>query len=236
MGNKASCSSSCSCISDSVSVSKGFSNKCGSTAVVLDTNGNIREMKLPMKSGELMIEEIGHVITEVDELRKTRRITALRADEELVAGKVYLLVPVSRTRSKASEFEMAIAENYWRFENGNGQRKKMRESMVKVLRDGREGENGVSNFNMELRFSSFTPPPSSANYLHLNHGRHHHCSRSRYGQNCYRGTKRFGFVSRGGDDDSDSRMEKIASLRSQACRGRFQDLDSVRCIDSHRIL
>jgi len=41
----------------------------------------------------------------------------LCADEDLVAGKVYLLVPVSRINSKASEFEIAIAER------GSGKRK-----------------------------------------------------------------------------------------------------------------
>ncbi|MCI47646.1 hypothetical protein A2U01_0068888, partial [Trifolium medium] len=59
-----------------------------------------------MKSAELMIELIGHVITPAVELLRTQRITALRADEELIAGKVYLVVPVSRVNSKASEFEI----------------------------------------------------------------------------------------------------------------------------------
>ncbi|GAU11286.1 hypothetical protein TSUD_342770 [Trifolium subterraneum] len=81
------------------------------TATLLDTCGNIREIKLPMKSAELMIELIGHVITPVEDLLRTRRIMALRADEELIAGKVYLVVPVSRVNSKASEFEIAVADD-----------------------------------------------------------------------------------------------------------------------------
>ena len=55
----------------------------------------------------------------MEELLKTRRITALRADEELVAGKFYLLVPVSRINCKASEFEIAIAERGSRKRKGN---------------------------------------------------------------------------------------------------------------------
>lgn len=106
MGNTS--SSSCSCIPSSVSI--GIFNDKNKTAMLLDTDGNIREIKLPVKSAELMIEAIGHIITPAEEIRKTRRITALPADEELVAKKVYLLVPVSRINSKASEFEIAIAE------------------------------------------------------------------------------------------------------------------------------
>ncbi|RZB49088.1 hypothetical protein D0Y65_052191 [Glycine soja] len=78
--------------------------------MLLDSDENPREIKLPATSGELMIQEFGHVITPVDELRRTGRVSALLADEELVAGKVYLLLPVNRVNSKASEFEMALAE------------------------------------------------------------------------------------------------------------------------------
>ena len=111
MGNTTSCS--CICISNGV-ISIGNilkkRRKAKKTAMLLDSDGNTREIKLPIKSGELMIEEFGHVVTPVDELRRTGRVSALLADEELVAGKVYLLLPVNRVNSKASEFEMAIAE------------------------------------------------------------------------------------------------------------------------------
>ncbi|XP_061353212.1 uncharacterized protein LOC133297988 [Gastrolobium bilobum] len=143
---------SCSYVSNSIAVSIGFLKKRGKgtkTAMLVDTGGNIREIKLPVKSAELMIEEIGHVITPVDELWRTRRISALRADEELVAGKVYLLVPASRVHSKASEFEMAIAEKE------NGQRKrpsgnntaKVSPSPASRLRESDE-ENEVAIFTV----------------------------------------------------------------------------------------
>ena len=80
------------------------------TAILLESGGNTREIKLPVKSGELMIEEFGHVVTPLDELRRTGRVSALLPEEDLVPGKVYLLLPVSRVHSKASKFEMAIAE------------------------------------------------------------------------------------------------------------------------------
>ncbi|BAT86259.1 hypothetical protein LR48_Vigan03g279400 [Vigna angularis] len=107
MGN----ATSSSCISNGVSIGNILKRKKPTkTAVLLESGGNTREIKLPVKSGELMIEEFGHVVTPLDELRRTGRVSALLPEEELVAGKVYLLLPVSRVHSKASKFEMAIAE------------------------------------------------------------------------------------------------------------------------------
>nr|KYP47566.1 hypothetical protein KK1_030761 [Cajanus cajan] len=80
--------------------------------MLLYRSGNRREIKLPAKCGELMIQELGHVISPVDEIRRTGRVSALLADEELVAGKVYLLLPVNRVRCKASKMEMGIAEKH----------------------------------------------------------------------------------------------------------------------------
>lgn len=82
------------------------------TAVILDTSGNTRRIKVPVKSAEIMIEEPGHVIAPVDVLRRTRRIWALPADEELVGGKAYLLVPTSRVQCRASESEIAIIQEF----------------------------------------------------------------------------------------------------------------------------
>ncbi|KAK7269617.1 hypothetical protein RIF29_22350 [Crotalaria pallida] len=106
------------------------SSKANKTATLLDTQGKIREIKLPVRSGELMIEELGHVIVPVEELLRTRRVSAaLPADQELVAGKVYLLVPVSRVHTKATELEMEIVEKWCNCEKKNkssssGKRKK----------------------------------------------------------------------------------------------------------------
>jgi len=108
MGN----ATSCSCISNGGNIGAVLKKriKGTKTAILLESDGNTRDIKLPVKSGELMIEEFGHVITPLDELRKTGRVSALLAEEDLVAGKVYLLLPVSRVHSKASKFEMHIAE------------------------------------------------------------------------------------------------------------------------------
>lgn len=133
MGNTSSCIPTTSEIFNNKVIIKAKKK----TATLLDTCGNARQIKLPMKSAELMIELIGHVITPAEVLLKTRRITALRADEELVAGKVYLLVPVSRVDSKASEFEIAIAER------GSGKRKGNKTAKVSPVSKLTENDGGV---------------------------------------------------------------------------------------------
>jgi hypothetical protein len=135
MGN----TTSCSCIPTNRAINDKviIKTKKNKTATLLDTSGNIQEIKLPMKSAELMIELIGHVITPVEDLLRTRRITALRADEELVAGKVYLAVPVSRVNSKATEFEIAMAEE------GSGKRKGNKTAKVSAVSKLTENDGGV---------------------------------------------------------------------------------------------
>ncbi|KAK7278187.1 hypothetical protein RJT34_23212 [Clitoria ternatea] len=78
-----------------------------------------------------MIQELGHVITSVDDLRRTRRISAL-------PGRVYLLVPASKVHRKASEFETGIAEQW-------GERKKKSGNKVLPL-SGSDGDIEVCSF------------------------------------------------------------------------------------------
>lgn len=77
-------------------------------AKLVDANGNLRQVKLPIKAAEVMLEEPGHVICPVDALLKTHRITAMRADDELLAGKLYMFVPVSRIHGKVTEKDISI--------------------------------------------------------------------------------------------------------------------------------
>ncbi|KAK2364744.1 hypothetical protein QL285_089582 [Trifolium repens] len=68
---------------------------------------------------------------------KSPPLTALRADEELIGGKVYLVVPVSRVNSKASEFEIAMAEE------GSGKRKENKTAKVSPVLKLTENDGGV---------------------------------------------------------------------------------------------
>ncbi|KAG5243152.1 hypothetical protein OIU76_009956 [Salix suchowensis] len=80
------------------------------TAKLINSQGNLRQVSLPVKAAELMIEEPGHVISLVDELKQRSRTIAMRADEELLPGKVYLSVPLSKVNCKISAPELAIIE------------------------------------------------------------------------------------------------------------------------------
>lgn len=84
-----------------------FSVKSTQTAKILDSDGGlIGKVRIPVKAAELMLERPGHVISPVEEIRRTRRISALKADDELVGGKIYVLVAVGRIGSKVSMGEL----------------------------------------------------------------------------------------------------------------------------------
>ncbi|XP_038899061.1 uncharacterized protein LOC120086461 [Benincasa hispida] len=84
-----------------------FSLKSTNTAKLLDIDGGlIGKVRLPVKAAELMLERPGQVISPVDVLRRTRRISALKADDELVGGKIYVVVAVGRIGSKVSMTEL----------------------------------------------------------------------------------------------------------------------------------
>lgn len=88
-----------------------FSLKSTQTAKLLDSDGGlIGKVRIPVKAAELMLERPGYVVSPVEELRRTRRISALRADDELVGGKVYVLVAVGRIGSKVSVAELENIE------------------------------------------------------------------------------------------------------------------------------
>ncbi|KAL2556506.1 uncharacterized protein Fot_01245 [Forsythia ovata] len=79
------------------------------TAKIIDLHGNIRIVEIPLTAADLMLEEPGHVVSPAVEIsRSNSRFSAMKADEQLTAGKVYVLIPVCRVRSKVSESEMAV--------------------------------------------------------------------------------------------------------------------------------
>ncbi|KAI3460760.1 hypothetical protein Pfo_017423 [Paulownia fortunei] len=76
-------------------------------AKLIDLRGNIlRLVDVPLTAAELMLEQPGHVISPLNDTR----ISAMKADESLSAGKVYILIPVSRVHGKLSESEMSGIE------------------------------------------------------------------------------------------------------------------------------
>ncbi|CAK9145209.1 unnamed protein product [Ilex paraguariensis] len=81
------------------------------TAKLIHVHGNLRHFKVPITAAELMLEEPGHVICPVENLRRTRRFEAMKADEDLLAGKLYMLVSTNRVHRLLSESEMKLVES-----------------------------------------------------------------------------------------------------------------------------
>ncbi|KAF9665319.1 hypothetical protein SADUNF_Sadunf16G0110400 [Salix dunnii] len=100
MGNYASCCVVFTC-----------SRAAPKTAKLMDSQGKLRQVSLPVKAAELMLEEPGHAICPLHELKQRNRLIAIPADDELLPGKVYLLVTLSKVNCKVSASELAIMES-----------------------------------------------------------------------------------------------------------------------------
>ncbi|KAJ8899086.1 hypothetical protein K2173_010239 [Erythroxylum novogranatense] len=78
------------------------------TAKLMDTEGRLRRVKLPIKAAELMLQDPGNLISPANELLRVTRVIAMRAEDDLRPGQLYLLFPLSRVRSKVSGAEMEL--------------------------------------------------------------------------------------------------------------------------------
>ncbi|XP_008786238.1 uncharacterized protein LOC103704646 [Phoenix dactylifera] len=78
------------------------------TAKLVDAEGNLRRVDIPAVTAELMLEAPGHVVARAEEVVRTRRVSGLRAHEELRPGEVYLLLPAERVGSRLSDLQMAV--------------------------------------------------------------------------------------------------------------------------------
>ncbi|GAB2234553.1 hypothetical protein Droror1_Dr00003808 [Drosera rotundifolia] len=79
-------------------------------AKIIDSQGNLQTIKTPMTAAELMMEQPGYVVSPAGQIRRTKWVSALKAEEELAAGEAYLLVQVGRVHRKATESELALVE------------------------------------------------------------------------------------------------------------------------------
>ncbi|KAK6941073.1 PADRE domain [Dillenia turbinata] len=75
----------------------------GKGAKILDTYGNLKTIELPITVAELMLEEPGYIVSKVAELRRGRRIQAMKADEKLQSGHFYMYFPASRAQTVLTE-------------------------------------------------------------------------------------------------------------------------------------
>ncbi|KAL2251384.1 uncharacterized protein LOC105173762 [Sesamum indicum] len=77
---------------------------------------------VPITAAELMLEHPGYVVSPLIDFRCGFRLSAMKADEIVSGGTVYILIPVTRVHGKLSESEMAIIES------ASGERRSKRRS------------------------------------------------------------------------------------------------------------
>ncbi|PWA76727.1 hypothetical protein CTI12_AA231920 [Artemisia annua] len=123
------------------------------TARLVDLQGNVQHVKVPITAAEVMLlEEPGHLVSQVVEsdLVSCFRLWALRADEELASGKLYLLIPVGRLNSFVSETELEMLRSCCK-----KVKKVKRRNNSKVLPQGQTDCEGPSD-NLGPSLEEFT--------------------------------------------------------------------------------
>lgn len=116
------------------STSSCFLKHSSPKAKLIDGNGNLRQVKVPITAAEVMLEEEpGHVISPVDELQTNQRISAMRADDELLAGKVYLLVRLGRVNGMFTQEETAMIHAACDKKHKSSLKRRSKRSAAKVL-------------------------------------------------------------------------------------------------------
>ncbi|KAL8170347.1 hypothetical protein V2J09_022151 [Rumex salicifolius] len=83
---------------------------CGGRMIPIKLIGSQGELSLisaPVTAAELMLDNPGYAVAQLDSILFMRRVTAAKADETLTPGKAYLLVPVDRVGCRVSDLHMA---------------------------------------------------------------------------------------------------------------------------------
>ncbi|KAL3648103.1 hypothetical protein CASFOL_009071 [Castilleja foliolosa] len=82
-----------------------FNPSQSKSAKLIDLRRNtLRRIDITLTAAELMLEEPGHVISPAS----GNRLAAVKADECLIGGTVYVSIPICRVNGKLSESEMEI--------------------------------------------------------------------------------------------------------------------------------
>ncbi|KAD6120220.1 hypothetical protein R6Q59_026274 [Mikania micrantha] len=80
------------------------------SAKLIDIDGHLRHIKVPITAAEIMIlEQPGHLVSPVENgIQSSYKLTALRADQELTNGRLYFLIPAGRLNSFVTESELEM--------------------------------------------------------------------------------------------------------------------------------
>ncbi|KAM7274752.1 hypothetical protein ACFE04_016618 [Oxalis oulophora] len=96
----------------------GGSSSCtGSrTAKLIDKHGKISNIKVPISVMEIMMNEPGYIVCAMDVILRTRWITGLNPNSEVLHSNLYVLVHASRANTMATDSELlGVATVYSRF-------------------------------------------------------------------------------------------------------------------------
>ncbi|GAB2298418.1 hypothetical protein Dimus_032484 [Dionaea muscipula] len=78
---------------------------------IIDHEGNLQRVRAGTTAAEMMLDNPGYVLSPAREIRRNHRVKAVKADEELMGGEVYMLVPFGRIHHTASESDMALVQS-----------------------------------------------------------------------------------------------------------------------------
>ncbi|KAL8089311.1 uncharacterized protein LOC141695847 [Apium graveolens] len=126
------------------------------TAKLVDFHGNLRHVNVPITVAELMLEHPGYFISPAEDLRRTLRFPAMKADEELVLGKLYVLVPTTRLHSKASASEIAVLDSACRKRRSKKPSAKVLPTVVIEVEE--EGEERSAGCRLENKWRPSLEP------------------------------------------------------------------------------
>ncbi|KAF6156959.1 hypothetical protein GIB67_039720 [Kingdonia uniflora] len=135
------------------------------TSRVYDTHGVLKRVELPVNAAELMLEYPGNVVCVFNELERTRRIVALRADEELQGGMVYFMFSIGRVYCKVTESEMEVIVDMCCKKKGLLRGLKVFPLVIEALGEGEEGANalGCSILVLQMHHSALQAVASYPN-------------------------------------------------------------------------
>lgn len=143
-------------------ISKNASFK---TARLMDFHGNLRHINVPVTVAELMLEHPGYFISPAEDLQRTLHFSAMKADEEPVLGKLYVLVPITRLHSKASVSEIALLDSAcWNRRLKRPSAKVLPTVVTEVEEEGEESSAGLNDCRLENKWRLSLEPINEGTY------------------------------------------------------------------------
>lgn len=129
------------------------------TAKLIDFHGNLRHINVPITVAEHMLEHPGYFISPAQDIRRTLRFPALKADEELVPGKLYMLVPATKLHSKPSVAEIAVLDSACQNRRWKRPSAKVLPTLVTEVEEENEGSSaGLNDCRLENKWRPSLEP------------------------------------------------------------------------------